>query len=200
MQIKSVSDNQDYILQSILTLNKLDRFDADVTFGNGSFYKTIPEPTHKFDIDPQRADVKQSDSKHIPLPDACLGSIVYDPPFLTYIKRGREHGSVMSKRFGGYWTYGELADDYQGTIYEAYKKLSHRGMLVIKCQDIIHNHKLHPTHINIVEWSTECFRLKDMFILAKGHRMPMPEKAGEAKRVQQHARIHHSYFLVLEKR
>ena len=198
--IRSVSDNQAEILQGILTLSGIDRFDADITYGNGAFYKTIPEPIHKFDIDPQTDDTIQADSKHIPLPDESLRSIIYDPPFLTYIKQGRDHGSIMSKRFGGYWRYDELAADYQGTLFEAYKKLDRKGILVVKCQDIIHNHKLHPTHINIVEWGKECFRLKDLFILHKPHRMPLPEKAGEAKRVQQHARIHHSYFLVLEKR
>jgi len=200
MQIKSVSDSQDYILQSILDLNGLSRFDADITYGNGSFYKSIPKPDAKLDIDPQTRNVIRADSKAIPFETGCLRSIVYDPPFLTYVKQGREHDSIMAKRFGGYWRYDELAVDYQATLKEVARVLGPGGILVFKCQDIIHNHKMHPTHLNVVRWAESLFRLKDLFILYKNHRMPMPSKDGEAKRVQQHARIHHSYFLVLEKR
>ena len=197
--IKSINTNQHIILRDILSLNGLDRFDADVTYGNGSFYSQIPQPKYKFDIDPQTQDTVQASSSNIPLADQSLASIVFDPPFLTYIKQGREHGSIMSKRFGGYWTYSELEKHYRETLAEAYRLLKPKGILVFKCQDIIHNHKMHCTHINIVNWANGLFRLKDTQILYKGSRMPMPEKVGEKPRKQQHARIHHCYFLTLER-
>ena len=199
MIIKSVSDDQEEIIKSILTLNNLDRFDADLTYGNGVFYKNIPQPMMKVDIDPQQPDVIEASSTCVPLPDGLLGSIMFDPPFLTYIKQGREHGSIMGKRFAGYWKYSELEDHYRGTLSEAARLLRKKGILVIKCQDIVHNHTLHPTHINITQWMLPLFRLKDLFILTAKHRLPMPEKEGEVKRVQRHSRIHHCYFMVLEK-
>jgi hypothetical protein len=88
---------------------------------------------------------------------------------------------------------------YRGTIFEAHRVLKKKGILVVKCQDIIHNHAMHCTHINVVNWSAGNFRLKDLFVLAAKHRMPMPESTTENKRMQKHARVHHSYFLVLEK-
>ncbi len=100
----------------------------------------------------------------------------------------------MAKRFSGFWGYGELSVFYMKTIVEAYRVLANKGIFVVKCQDIIHNHKMHCTHLNVVNWSERFFRLKDLFILAAKSRMPV---AGVKK--QQHARIYHSYFLVLEK-
>lgn len=199
MPIKSISQSQEGILASILLLNGLDNFDADITYGNGNFYKKLAEPTLKYDIDPQTTDTIKADSANLPLSDNSLGSVVFDPPFLTYIRAGRGHGSIMSGRYGGYWTYGELEAHYKDTLNEIHRVLKPKGILVFKCQDIIHNHKMHPTHLNIVNWAIG-YRLKDLFVLYKNNRMPMPEKQGEVKRRQQHARIHHSYFLVLEKK
>ena len=196
---KSVSDDQNEIIESILMLNNMEQFDADVTYGNGIFWKKLPQPILKFDIDPQIDDVMQSSSTCISLPDGVLGSIMFDPPFLTYIKQGREHNSIMGKRFSGYWKYSELEEHYIGTIKEAHRLLRKGGVFVIKCQDIVHNHSLHCTHLNVARWAEGYFRLKDLFILTAKHRLPMPEKKGEKKRIQKHSRIHHSYFMVFER-
>lgn len=198
-QIKSVSDDQKYIIKSIMQLCGVDRFDADVTYGNGVFWKDLPEPKYAFDIDPQMTGVVQASSVQLPVADAAFRSMMFDPPFLTYIKSGREHGSIMGKRFSGYWTYAELENHYRATLKESARCLRKGGVLVVKCQDIIHNHTMHPTHINIAQWMQPCFRLKDLFVLTAKHRLPMPSKEGEAARKQKHARVYHSYFMVLEK-
>lgn len=41
----------------------------------------------------------------------------------------------------------------------------------------------------------EGFRLLDLFVLSAKHRLPSPNRVG----IQKHARIFHSYFLVLER-
>jgi hypothetical protein len=196
---KSYSDDQNDIIEAIMDINGIDRFDIDLTYGNGNFYKNFPEPLIKIDIDPQQPDVIEASSVEVPLPNGCVSSVMFDPPFLTYIKSGRDHNSIMGKRFAGYWRYDELEDHYRGTLKEAARLLCREGVMVIKCQDIIHNHTMHPTHINITQWMLPWFRLKDLFILTAKHRMPMPEKEGDAKRKQKHARVHHSYFMVLER-
>lgn len=196
--IKSVYENQIDIINSIMHLCGIDRFDVDVTYGNGMFYKKIEEPVHKFDLDGDLPGVTQSSSDDLPLGDKSIFSMMFDPPFLTYVRAARTGNGnmVMAKRFAGYWRYDELEAHYRGTIKEAHRVLSKKGIMVIKCQDIIHNHKMHPTHINIVsDWADGLFRLKDMFILPAKHRMPSPNRKG----TQKHARIFHSYFLVLEK-
>ena len=195
MTVKSVYDNQDDILAAIMALNGIAAFDVDVTYGNGAFYKRIPQPIRRFDIDGSLLHVEQACSTSLPLADASVRSLVFDPPFLTYVRDGRNGNMVMAKRFSGYWRYEELRSHYMLSLIEAYRVLRHRGIMVFKCQDIIHNHKFHPTHINVMQWAAGMFRLKDMFILTASHRMPQPNRDA----MQQHARIYHSYFLVLER-
>lgn len=200
--IPSFSYSQEEILANILHLNGIKVFDADLTYGNGNFYKgQIPPPTHKFDIDPQVEGVAKADSGALPLGDAEIFSAVFDPPFLTYVRAGRNgNGNMaMAKRYAGYWRYDELEEHYKSTLNEAHRVLDKKGILVFKCQDIIHNHKMHPTHINVVNWSAGKFRLKDLFVLAAKSRMPIPQAKGTKKKQQKHARVFHSYFLVLEK-
>lgn len=120
---------------------------------------------------------------------------------MTYVRAAREGNGnmVMAKRFGGYWRYDELEKHYRETLIEAHRVLSKKGIMVFKCQDIIHNHKMHCTHMNVMEWSKGLFRLKDLFILPAKNRMPIPQQEGTKKKVQKHARIFHSYFMVLER-
>ena len=196
--IRSVSESQSEILASIRQLHCPDGFEVDATYGNGAFWNGTDEPKYKFDITPLKEGVVEADSRLLPLEANSIGSLVFDPPFLTYVKNGREHkgGAVaMTKRFGGYYRYEELEDHYQESISEAYRVLRKGGKLVVKCQDIIHNHQMHPTHVKVIQWADmEGFRLVDLFVLAAKHRMPGPQKG-----TQRHARIFHSYFLVFKK-
>lgn len=199
--IKSVYYDQSEILGSIMELCGIDRFCADVTYGNGSFYKTVQDPLLKYDISPQVEGVVEASSSDLPLRDEQLKSLVFDPPFLTYVRAAREGNGnmVMAKRFGGYWRYDELEKHYRETLIEANRVLGKKGIMVFKCQDIIHNHKMHCTHMNVMEWAKGLFRLKDLFILPAKSRMAIPQQEGTKKKVQKHARIFHSYFMVLEK-
>jgi hypothetical protein len=45
----------------------------------------------------------------------------------------------------------------------ACNKCNQKGYLILKCQDIVHNHKLHPTHIFATQWANEAgLKLKDL--------------------------------------
>lgn len=196
--IKSISFDQTEILESIIKLYCPEGFEADASYGNGCFYKDIPVPKYIFDIDPQLDGVLKSDSRNLPLTDSSLNNIVFDPPFLTYIKSGREKkdgkSSIMASRFSGYWSYSELQEHYISSLKEFKRVLNHKGICIFKCQDIIHNHKMHCTHYNVIKYAQDLgFRLKDIFILCASHRMPSPQKG-----IQKHARIYHSYFLIFQ--
>ena len=199
MTIKSVSYDQQEIISSIMELCQIDRFDVDLTYGNGKFWSGRSQPIHRFDIDDQLAGLTAScSSTSTPLHDASASSVMFDPPFLTYVRESRTGNGnmIMAKRFSGYWRYEELSEHYQQTAKEAARILSKKGVFVVKCQDIIHNHKMHCTHANMIEWCSEWFRLKDLFVLPAKHRLPSPNRAGK----QKHARIFHSYFLVFERK
>ena len=198
---RSVCENQNDILTAILAMHCPEGFDADLTFGNGSFWKKHTRPRLCFDVTPLHEGVIQATSCALPRDAESLQNVVFDPPFLTYVKNGRDHNSkvAMTARFGGYWTYGQLTEHYTGTLDECARVLRKGGKVVFKCQDVIHNHRMHCTHANVIQWGIERgFRLRDLFVLAAKSRMPMPTpKSG--KYSQRHARVWHSYFLVLEK-
>lgn len=197
--VRSAYDSQDDILRGIMRLYCPDGFDADITYGNGAFYRKIPQPRLKFDLDPQVDGVQKACSTMLPLEAGALQSVVFDPPFLTYVRSGRTGNGkmAMAKRYAGYWRYDELEEHYRHSLSEISRVLAKGGFLIFKCQDIIHNHKMHPTHINVVNWGAlEGLTLKDLFVLYASNRMPSPNRLG----LQKHARIFHSYFLVLEKR
>lgn len=196
--IRSFHESQDEILRSIMALHCPEGFEVDMTYGNGAFWRNLPRPAHCFDISPQKPEAKQACSTMLPLDASSVGSVVFDPPFLTYVKGGRAHkggGVAMTARFGGYYTYAELEEHYRHSVSEAWRVLKPGGVMVFKCQDIIHNHRMHCTHFKVILMAEiEGFRLADLFILPAKHRMPGPQKGK-----QRHARIWHSYFLVLKK-
>lgn len=192
--IKSLSFDQQEILSAIQELYCPNGFDVDLTYGNGGFWSDTNRPAYCFDKEPLADFVVEADSTNIPLVNNHVSSIVFDPPFLTYIKQGRSHDSIMGKRFGGYWSYKELEEHYSKTLDECHRVLKPKGILVFKCQDIIHNHKFHATHVNVINWARDKgLDLKDIFILGAKHRMPV-----NIKGKQQHARNFQSYFLVFE--
>lgn len=196
--VKSLSTSQDDILQSIIALHAEGGFDCDLSYGNGAFYKAVEKPRLRFDIDPVAEGVTYGCSTSIAMPDSSMGHTIFDPPFLTYVRNARNGNGnmIMSKRFGGYWRYDELAAHYQKTLAEAFRALKPGATLTFKCQDIVHNHKLHATHLNVVKWAEQVgFRLVDLFVLGANHRLPAPNRRGR----QKHARIFHSYFLVFGK-
>lgn len=195
---KSLYFDQEELIDAIETLYCVDGIECDLTYGNGAFYKNRKRPDTCLDIDPQQDHVNQCCSTETGLNDCSLSNLMFDPPFLTYIRAARNGNGnmVMANRFSGYWRYDELEDHYKKTLKEASRILKKKGKMIFKCQDIIHNHKMHCTHANIINWAFEYgFRLQDLFVLAARHRMPSPNRNG----TQKHARVFHSYFLVLEK-
>lgn len=50
--MKSISYSQDEILKWIIRLYCPDGFDLDPTYSKGVFYKNVPEPQLKFDLNP----------------------------------------------------------------------------------------------------------------------------------------------------
>lgn len=196
--IRSFSYSQDEILNSIKKLYCPEGFECDITYGNGVFWKTIEKPKLRFDISPQTDDTTEGDSRCLPLESDSLNNIIFDPPFLTYIKNGRNHKDgkmIMAARFGGYWRYSELENHYYETFLEAKRILKKKGYFIVKCQDIIHNHRMHCTHNLCINYGESIgLRLEDLFVLAAKHKMSGPQKGK-----QRHARIWQSYFLVFKK-
>ena len=199
--IKSVYETQDEILNAINELHLDGKgYQCDITYGNGGFWKNIQAPALKFDITPLKDGVVAATSTALPLLDKSLDNIVFDPPFITYVKKGRDHNSVIAKRFGGYETFDDLLTHYTQTLQETVRVLKRKGKLIFKCQDIVHNHQLRAVHAQVIMLAELVgFRLLDSFVLVAKHRMPVKTCMNSNNWKQRHARVFHSYFIVLEK-
>jgi hypothetical protein len=188
--IKSVSDNQQEILTWIRDLYCPMGFQVDATYSKGAFYIDRPdlEPFLKFDREPQSDDVCEADCRNLPLEDGSIKSLVFDPPFITFV--GKE--SQIGNRFGGeIRSQLQIRALYMSAMVEFYRVLSIDGVLVFKCQDVqLHGQVMN--HCHVWDMATRLgYSVLDLFILVADVRM-----VGHNHQVQHCARKFHSYFWV----
>jgi hypothetical protein len=190
--IKSISNRQEEILSSILQLNvKSGQFDLDPTYSKGYFYRSgeIPEPSMKFDIDPQTKDTTKANFENLPVLNKTINSILFDPPFVI---RGK---GVIKDRFGCYKTVKHLKTSYRNALKEFNRLLKKKGVVAFKCMDTVSGGKNHFILNYIINAGYRYgFKPKDLYILLSDKRLI----SGKWK-TQYHSRKYHSYFLVLEK-
>jgi hypothetical protein len=193
--IKSVSYSQDEILKNIMKLYVPEGFDLDPTYSVGNFYKKIPQPKYKMDIDPVRKGVIQADSTDLPLSDESINSIIFDPPFLATIgnvAESKKKSNIIIKRFGYYKNMNSLWTYYKKSLKEFYRVLKYKGFLVCKIQDSISSSKQYLSHVELINAGIHFgFYPKDIFILLSKNVILSPKHSN-----QQHARKFHSYFVV----
>ena len=192
--IKSVSDSQAEIISNIISLYCPGGFDLDPTYSKGVFYKDIPEPGLKYDIEPQVDGVIQADCRDLPLVSGSISSMMFDPPFIGASQKDGKPG-IIKERFGYYKTVPILLKFYRDAIDEFHRLLKSDGILVFKCQDTVECGKQYLSHIEIINYAYKIgFYPLDLFILTAKSRLISPNQ-----RQQQHSRKYHSYFLVFRK-
>lgn len=167
-------------------------FECDVTYGRGNFYRRVPPPPLKFDLNPQAPGVVAADCRRLPLPDNSLRNLVFDPPFMA--RTGP--GATLKARFGELvGTIRDLWSFYREALVEFRRVLQPGGWVVFKCQDGVLSGVNNFTHVEVCNQARELgFRPVDLFILLARHRMMHPKH-----KVQRHARKFHSYFWVFQK-
>lgn len=202
MIIKSISYDQTEIIKNILMLHVPQGYiDCDPTYSKGNFYKKsgIEEPKYKFDIEPQTPNVVQSNAENLPLENKSINCIMFDPPFLA--TRGKslkidDKSNLINKRFGVYPTEKALHKFYINAMYEFYRVLKDKGILIFKCQDKVSSGKQYISHVFICNMAVEIgYYPKDLFILLAKNRIV----ADWQLKNQKNARKFHSYFWVFEK-
>lgn len=194
--IKSISYNQDEILQGILKLycNNARTFKVDPCFGNGCFYKKIPLPSMIFDINPQQGNVKKANSNNLSswFKDNECNNIIFDPPFMFGV-HGKTLNNIFAKRFTMFNNFDELKSMYKTSLKEFYRILKPNGILIFKCQDYTDT-KTTMTHCLVYNWAIESgFYAEDLFILLAKARIYNPNMK------QRHARKFHCYFWIFKK-
>lgn len=189
----SVSKDQSEILRWIMKLhNSGQPFEVDATYSKGVFYKKLPQPTHKFDTVPQAEGVVKADARSLPLDDASVGSIVFDPPFKA------SHSNVkglIEQRFSAFSSVETLWAFYHDALAEFWRVLRPGGIVVVKCQDVVSSGRNHFSHYEIMKYAEELgFTFVDLFCLIATSVMWSPNMTN-----QQHARKAHSFVIVLRK-
>jgi hypothetical protein len=199
--IKSISFSQAEILQNIVDLHT-GPIQADVTFGAGCFYREMPLPRFRFDLNPKPLKhwhpniifpVIPADVRALPLKNSCLYSVMFDPPFMA--RTGP--GATLKARFGELvGTIRDLWNFYFLAMREIHRVLVPGGWLIFKCQDGVLSGVNNFTHAEIYAMGKSLgFVPKDLFVLLAKNRMMHPKH-----KVQRHARKFHSYFWVMQKR
>ena len=198
--VKSISFDEQEIIQGILKLHCEYPIELDPTYSKGNFYKKgIEAPKYKYDIEPQLSEVVKANAEHLPLEDECINTIMFDPPFLATTGKSlliKNDSNKINKRFGVYPTEKKLHRFYINALKEFHRLLKNNGILIFKCQDKVSSGKQYFSHNFIINEAEKLgFYTKDMFILLAKNRIV----ADWQLKNQKNARKFHSYFLVFEK-
>lgn len=174
---------------------------ADVTYGNGVFWKDIPKSKYKL----LASDLKTGvDCRQLPYADASLSAVVFDPPYM-HTPGGTAH--VNHQNYEGYYANNVAANGitkkyhdavlelYFQTSHEAFRVLRPDGIFIVKCQDEVCANQQRLTHIEVInEYAARGFVVEDLFVLMRTNR------PGVSRLLRQvHARKNHSYFIVFRK-
>lgn len=179
---------------------------ADVTYGKGVFWKSIPEARYKL----YASDVQTgTDCRSLPYDDASMDAVILDPPYMEgwfRQRKGQLGGSGSHSAFRERYSDGRETPDgpkYHAAVLdlylkagrEAYRVLRVGGHLIVKCQDEVSANRQHLTHVEIIAgYAQTGFYAKDLFIVVRHNR---PGISRLLKQV--HARKNHSYFLVFRR-
>ena len=192
--IKSFSYNQKEIIQNALSLHAIDGPILDPAYGKGNMW---PDVDYKFDINPQTEDTQQGDCRKLPFKDGEIATVIFDPPFLATKRPSlkKKSGNIINKRFSVFPTEKELFDFYMDSLYEFWRVLKKKGIVIFKCQDKVSSGKQYWSHCLIWEMAREIgFYPVDLFVLLAKNRI-----VANWQKNQKHARKFHAYFWVLRK-
>ena len=196
MKFSIFNDEQSLLIGLLDLHNKGCPIELDPMFFKGNFYKTIPLPTWRFDINPIKNLYKRcrkGDARSLPFKDGQIESMVLDPPFMFGI-HGKAESYYSSKTHGILKDYDALKSLYQSILKESFRILKKKGLLIFKCQDYTDS-KTTMTHCLVWKWATAIgFYPKDLAILnlPKG-------KIYNPNLKQRHLRKVHSYFWIFKK-
>lgn len=200
--VKSVYGTNYEVIKNIMELYKIDQFDLDCTYSKGSFWKDLPQPINKSDLYPVNDTIVEANSENLPFEDGSMKNIMFDPPFVIvgknfHTNKTKEGSSIIAERFNGYGTFKDLKENYYKTLKELYRVCTDGGFVVMKTQDTVSGGKQHLTHIMATNMAIKLgFYPKDLFVLTANVRI---NSFGGKWTKQEHARKHHSYFLVFQK-
>jgi len=174
---------------------------ADVTYGKGVFWRTIPDGEYQI----RATDLQNGvDCRDLPYKNGELDCVVFDPPYM-HTPGGSAH--TVHNQFEDHYrnngTGNRTNSKYHEAVLELYidggkeahRVLRNRGVFIVKCQDEVCANRQRFTHVEIMAaYEKIGFVPEDLFVIVRNNR------PGVSRVVQQvHARKNHSYFLVFWK-
>jgi hypothetical protein len=193
---------------------------ADVTYGRGAFWKSIPEGSYHLlasdlaEDEPKRKAYASYtpgvDCRDLPYEDASVDAVVLDPPYMEgFFRRlsGQKAGGGTHSAFRQAYARGSgehkegpkyhdaVTDLYLRAGLEAWRVVRPGGRVIVKCQDEVSANKQRLTHVEIITGYEDMgFYCKDLFVLVRRN------SPGVSRLVKQvHARKNHSFFLCFER-
>lgn len=174
---------------------------ADVTYGKGVFWRSIPGDEYQL----RATDLQDGvDCRSLPYESGELDCVVFDPPYMhspggtahTVHNQFEDHyrNNITGNRTNSKY-HDAVLELYCDGGKEAYRVLRDRGVFIVKCQDEVCANQQRFTHVEIMKAYEELgFVAEDLFVVVRKNR------PGVSRVVQQvHARKNHSYFLVFWK-
>ena len=194
ISLTSITGKNETLIPSVLNVYAQDGCKiADVTYGNGNFWKKVD--LAKYDFYP--SDIKTGiDFRNLPYKNNSFDIVVLDPPYMhsssTPIIDTLDKTYRNNKRGG--WGTKYVHQLYWEGMQEAHRTLNVNGIALIKCQDQIESGKNQFDHITIYNMAIELGWLgEDLFVLTRIGQPMMRHK------YQLHARKNHSYLWVFRK-
>ncbi len=161
---------------------------ADLTWGKGAFWRDPLESQviHRFDKAP-RYGADYADSRLVPLKDACVDVVVFDPP--------HQHGISKTTTLQHQADYARMANqaDIHQLILDTAPQLRRIARLgaIVKLTDMVEAGRFMPTHSLMMSACADVLGWpEDIAILDSGVVRPTRHERGL------HLRHAHSYFLV----
>ncbi len=175
---------------------------ADVTYGEGVFWRNVPEGRYRV----LPTDIRNGvDCRNLPYRDGEIDCLVLDPPYM-HSPGGTAHTAhpAFERHYRNNSTGNRTGKKYHEAVLalyeeagaEAHRVLRDRGVLIVKCQDEVCSNRQRFTHVEILQaYERIGFVAEDLFVVVRSNR------PGVSRTVKQvHARKNHSYFLVFWKR
>lgn len=201
LPLGSIWDGEDAeLLERMLEFypRKRPRRILDATVNGGRFWRDSKRKIIGIDIAALHRPTLVADNCNMPVKDACIDVVVYDPPHIP--NQGKDNQKDFNTRFGlvlksskenGY----SFSHTYPPFVKEAYRVLRPEGILLCKITDYVHNHQYQWAHVDFIQAARESgFRACDCIV--KTRKGPIIDPKWK---IAHHTRRQHCYWLVFRK-
>lgn len=190
-----IGDNADLFAEVSRLYLKTGDAVADVTFGQGVFWRKIDLKNIKlYPSDIQTMPDFAFDFRSLPYGSGVFDCVVFDPPYMHNPGKPAVNKNYQNAETTKGLYHKDIIDLYVQGMAEAHRILKPKGFLFVKCQDEIESGRQNWSHIEIFDVAkTLKFYAKDLFVLLQKRKPIQQHKA------QKHARKNHSYLWVFQK-